>query len=228
MSDAQLDLRASTLADEGPLSRICVTDLQAAKDAAWRKSRGWTHIVSVLMPDEYNVTLLMPEEHKPGVIRARYAIRKHTWIGVRDNCRADLLSHMEKTSAEIVAILGTAGGTQKVLIHCRMGVSRSATVAAAFLIYAYHMSANDALTLLRSRRPGVRPNPSFRRQLDIYETRRHRLYAKTLIGHWLPASPNQPRARALELRRQMLALFRECFRERFYSVSLMLLYLGHE
>lgn len=55
-----------------------------------------------------------------------------------------------------------------VLVHCFAGMSRSATIVCAFLIRYYSLDAETALQLVRSKRAVVRPNPSFRKQLEIY------------------------------------------------------------
>lgn len=52
------------------------------------------------------------------------------------------------------------------LVHCQAGQSRSATVLAAYLIYTFDVSKDEALTFLQSRRPSV--NSKFEAQLDEY------------------------------------------------------------
>eukprot|EP00435_Cladocopium_sp_Y103_P017845 s1287_g4.t1 len=53
----------------------------------------------------------------------------------------------------------------RVLVHCRLGVNRSVTVAAAFLMRRKGFSAEQALQLLRERRPGAQPNEAYCEQL---------------------------------------------------------------
>lgn len=66
----------------------------------------------------------------------------------------------------------------KVLVHCMMGVSRSATCAIAYLMIVKKMSAVDAIRTVRMRRD-IRPNDGFLQQLaDLdNELRRERQYA---------------------------------------------------
>ncbi|KAJ6648661.1 Dual specificity phosphatase 29 [Pseudolycoriella hygida] len=66
----------------------------------------------------------------------------------------------------------------KVLVHCMMGISRSATCALAYLMISRKMSAVDAIRTVRLRRD-VRPNDGFLQQLaDLdNELRRERQYA---------------------------------------------------
>jgi len=58
---------------------------------------------------------------------------------------------------------------QPVLVHCRAGVSRSASVVMAYLMTCQGYSLHDAFFLVRSRRSCVRPNVGFMEQLCEYE-----------------------------------------------------------
>ncbi|KAJ0182686.1 hypothetical protein K1T71_002055 [Dendrolimus kikuchii] len=60
----------------------------------------------------------------------------------------------------------SSGG--RVLVHCMMGVSRSATCALAFLMIKRGMSLTEALSTVRSRRD-IHPNEGFLRQLQQLE-----------------------------------------------------------
>jgi dual specificity phosphatase 12 len=52
-----------------------------------------------------------------------------------------------------------------VLVHCMAGMSRSATLLAHYLMKKYNMNALTALDFIKKRRPIVRPNTGFIRQL---------------------------------------------------------------
>jgi atypical dual specificity phosphatase len=56
-----------------------------------------------------------------------------------------------------------------VLVHCVAGVSRSATICLAYLTKYHCRSLRDAYHLMCSKRPMVRPNIGFWRQLINYE-----------------------------------------------------------
>jgi Dual specificity phosphatase, catalytic domain len=58
---------------------------------------------------------------------------------------------------------------EKVLVHCQAGISRSPTLIAAYLINRYHVTAEQAINFLKSKRAVVDPN--FTDQLKDYETR---------------------------------------------------------
>lgn len=68
----------------------------------------------------------------------------------------------------------------RVLVHCLMGVSRSATLVLAFLMIAMGLTLQEAVAAVRPHRD-VCPNPGFLQQLRILdkglerERRRQRL-----------------------------------------------------
>eukprot|EP01113_Clastostelium_recurvatum_P002280 TRINITY_DN10943_c0_g2_i1.p1 TRINITY_DN10943_c0_g2~~TRINITY_DN10943_c0_g2_i1.p1 ORF type:complete len:178 (+),score=8.56 TRINITY_DN10943_c0_g2_i1:50-583(+) len=55
-----------------------------------------------------------------------------------------------------------------VLFHCAQGVSRSATVLAAYLMAKERISHREAIYRLRKARPVVSPNASFVSQLEMW------------------------------------------------------------
>lgn len=57
----------------------------------------------------------------------------------------------------------------RTLVHCYAGVSRSATIVAAYLISEKSMSVVDAIDYIRARRPVINPNSGFMEQLRIFE-----------------------------------------------------------
>ena len=69
-------------------------------------------------------------------------------------------------SVEFVDYALSGGG--KVLVHCYAGVSRSATVVAAYLMAKRGMTPHEALTHMREKRPCVSPNTGFLRQLTVF------------------------------------------------------------
>jgi protein-tyrosine phosphatase len=58
----------------------------------------------------------------------------------------------------------------RVLIHCKHGQSRSATIAAAWLVAFSSHSVSSALSHLKYCRPKVRPNDGFIQQLHDFES----------------------------------------------------------
>ena len=73
-----------------------------------------------------------------------------------------------------------AQGT-RVLVHCKMGVSRSAATVVAYAMKQYGWSLEQALRHVQELRPIARPNPGFLRQLQTYQgilTARYRVEGK--------------------------------------------------
>ncbi|XP_071525971.1 dual specificity protein phosphatase 3 isoform X2 [Panulirus ornatus] len=73
----------------------------------------------------------------------------------------NISTHFERASKFINEALSSG---DKVLVHCRQGRSRSATIVAAYLMMHRNMTAATALTLLRESRE-IRPNNGFLQQL---------------------------------------------------------------
>jgi trimeric autotransporter adhesin len=66
-------------------------------------------------------------------------------------------------------IQGARAKEGKVLVHCRGGVNRSATVVLAWMMHGEKMILKDAWHLLRSRRSVVSPHEQYIAQLKSYE-----------------------------------------------------------
>ena len=60
--------------------------------------------------------------------------------------------------------------SNRVLVHCNLGISRSTTIILAYLMKTYNATLLDAFKFLRHRRPIVCPNSGFLQQLVDYET----------------------------------------------------------
>ena len=60
-------------------------------------------------------------------------------------------------------------GDDKVLVHCAVGASRSATVVIAYIMWTKKMPFKEALEFVRSKRFVVSPNFGFEDQLKLFE-----------------------------------------------------------
>ncbi|EJT75626.1 hypothetical protein GGTG_05559 [Gaeumannomyces tritici R3-111a-1] len=97
------------------------------------------------------------------------------------NKHADVPSSLDELASKLGAADAKAGATKDavnggdgsqeskrpraVLVHCVMGISRSATAVAAFLMHQYGMSRDQALGHIAKRRPQINPNGAFQKQL---------------------------------------------------------------
>ncbi|WVQ72786.1 hypothetical protein IAR50_002346 [Cryptococcus sp. DSM 104548] len=55
-----------------------------------------------------------------------------------------------------------------VLIHCQAGMSRSASLCAAYLIFTYALSPDQAIQLIKEKREVIEPSDNFIGQLQVY------------------------------------------------------------
>lgn len=92
---------------------------------------------------------------------------KHKVIIIQDSQMANIKQHLND-ALNFVAAASTNKAAPNVLIHCTAGISRSASVAIAYVIRKKKYSAQEALNFVKSRRPIVWPNNSFFRQLDEF------------------------------------------------------------
>ncbi|XP_036272599.1 protein phosphatase Slingshot homolog 3 [Pipistrellus kuhlii] len=93
---------------------------------------------------------------------------RFTYHNVRlwDEESAQLLPHWKETHRFLEA--ARAQGT-RVLVHCKMGVSRSAATVVAYAMKQYGWGLEQALRHVQELRPIARPNPGFLRQLQTYQ-----------------------------------------------------------
>lgn len=90
--------------------------------------------------------------------------RSKLWLD--DTPQTYIYPHLELQSDQIQAIIADGG---RVLVHCVAGVSRSASICLAYLTKYKCRSLRDAYHLMASKRPMVRPNLGFWRQLIAFE-----------------------------------------------------------
>jgi len=78
----------------------------------------------------------------------------------------DLMKYWDQTFNFIKECIGEGG---KVLVHCKMGISRSASTVVAFAMKYFQWSMEDTIAHVKKRRTIINPNDGFRRQLSVYE-----------------------------------------------------------
>ncbi|KAJ7582546.1 protein-tyrosine phosphatase-like protein [Mycena floridula] len=127
--------------------RIILGNLKSARSPTMISTKKVTHIVSVC-----------PDFPSTGP--------NHFVVPVQDQEYEDLLVHFTATYNFIHTAVEKGG---VVLIHCQMGISRSATVLAAYLMKARQTTAPEALEIIKQSRPQIQPNYGFLKQLDIYQ-----------------------------------------------------------
>lgn len=69
----------------------------------------------------------------------------------------------------LLAYIDEAMTNGNILVHCDMGISRSASVIIAWLMTRKGMSLCDAYSYVKSKRSIIQPNPGFIKQLKTLE-----------------------------------------------------------
>ncbi|XP_075070189.1 protein phosphatase Slingshot homolog 1 [Mixophyes fleayi] len=87
-------------------------------------------------------------------------------IRVYDEESTDLLSHWNEAYNFISK---AKKNNSKCLVHCKMGVSRSASTVIAYAMKEYGWSMEKAYNYVKQKRSVARPNAGFKRQLSEYE-----------------------------------------------------------
>ncbi|CAK5081819.1 unnamed protein product [Meloidogyne enterolobii] len=87
-------------------------------------------------------------------------------IPVNDTYSAKLLPHFD-SAYQFIETAKQEG--EKVLIHCLAGISRSPTVAIAYVMRSRKMTNDEAYNFVKCRRPTISPNFNFLGQLFEYE-----------------------------------------------------------
>jgi hypothetical protein len=133
-------------------------------------------------------------------------------IPVVDSRETDLGQYFEESNRFIDSARAAHG---QVLVHCRAGRSRSATLVCAYLIAKGGLQTEEALQLVRSARPIAQPNPSFLEQLQALENG----YVQTLDAlavrdSWHPATSSMEDCRATGPLRSCSSLGQVYYRSR--------------
>ncbi|KAJ3560233.1 hypothetical protein NP233_g10974 [Leucocoprinus birnbaumii] len=135
--------------------RLYLGNWVAAGDAKMLTKLGITHVVSML-------------EIEPGIPDVIKETNK-LHVRVNDSADTNILRHLEETTNFIKAAL--ANENNRVLVHCLMGISRSATAVCAYMIATEKMTGAEAIAYVQKKRPIVCPNLGFRQQLNIYASK---------------------------------------------------------
>ncbi|KAJ8722694.1 hypothetical protein PYW07_003874 [Mythimna separata] len=87
-------------------------------------------------------------------------------IRVYDDEKTDLLKHWDNTYKYINKARNEGS---KVLVHCKMGISRSASVVIAYAMKAFNWNFEKALKHVKAKRSCIKPNTNFLNQLETYQ-----------------------------------------------------------
>ena len=135
----------------------------------------WEGSLDVQELDKRNIraVLCLNMREKPAHMIDKYIENgiKHKQIFIEDGMGANIMRYFP----EIYRFIVEESDRHGVLIHCTAGISRSATAVASYLLRS-GMNANPNMNLetvlryMKSQRGCISPNPSFIKQLQVYET----------------------------------------------------------
>lgn len=141
---------------------VYIGNSQSAQDLNWLMDTGITHIVNTAVEIPNYFDSKIGDRSSPQPFRFHYFN-----IPLRDNPTMgdeDLLSVLERTYRYMNAVIKLSPNT-KILVHCHMGKSRSASVVIYYLMRSRGWSFVDALKFAQSKRSIVSPNMWYVRQL---------------------------------------------------------------
>uniref|UniRef100_A0A8C3WZ83 Dual specificity protein phosphatase 8 n=1 Tax=Catagonus wagneri TaxID=51154 RepID=A0A8C3WZ83_9CETA len=107
-------------------------------------------------------------------------------VPINDNYCEKLLPWLDKS---IEFIDKAKLSSCQVIVHCLAGISRSATIAIAYIMKTMGMSSDDAYRFVKDRRPSISPNFNFLGQLLEYERSLKLLAALQGDGASHPGTP---------------------------------------
>ena len=127
--------------------KIYLGGIEGAKEIEYLKQEGITNILT-LIGDE------SPDYEKGLFEREK--------LYVDDISREDLFKHF-RFSIEFIE------ESKKIYIHCFAGMSRSATIVIAYLMWKNHLKFNDAFNFVKEKRKCIEPNNGFIIQLRYFD-----------------------------------------------------------
>jgi len=95
-----------------------------------------------------------------------FKLTLNVYYQIRDTEREEIFPYLDEVVEYVDDAIKNNG---KVFLHCIKGISRSATLIAAYLIKKQGKTTDEAIKILQNIRPIVDPNPYFRKQLKEYE-----------------------------------------------------------
>ncbi|CAI2372035.1 unnamed protein product [Moneuplotes crassus] len=163
-------------------------NISAASDLKYLQKHGITHIVRVIKGDFGKV--FMDNYGSKSAI-------KYKIIQVNDLPSENIQKYFESAYEFIDTALQSNKGTtiNKVLVHCQVGMSRSATIVISYLMRKFpDMTLTKAFRFVKSKRPIVNPNEGFIRQLKAYQSSLENLRFKETMSKRIVAGLSNVRS----------------------------------
>lgn len=129
--------------------RVFISNSAIASSKKWLTSHGITHIV--------NCAQELPNYHSRDF--------RYMALSMQDMPSEPIVNRLDPSYKFIMGAL-LSSNKNKVLIHCHMGMSRSATIAIHYLMRRWRMTFLQAYQYLKQRHPITQPNNGYAYQLQ--------------------------------------------------------------
>jgi hypothetical protein len=150
----------SLLASEVIQGRLFVGNFENAVDPVYLESSQFTHVLNVS-----GWGSLACQRHWDKVFGSSQSPPIWMTVKVRDLPRANIAAVFSDCFEFLDGALAKGNGSTKVLLHCQAGVSRSATVAIAYLMHRHKWTLDVAYSHVLAARSIIKPNKGFMAQL---------------------------------------------------------------
>lgn len=124
---------------------------QAAKSKTLLKQEGITSVLSIL-----DTEIDVPKDQ----------ISNHLWLLMEDYPDVDIAPIVEQA---LKFVHEAQQNNEKVLVHCQMGMSRSASIMVSLVQKLWGMEPKEALDFVNSKRPVIDINYGFKKQIKRSE-----------------------------------------------------------
>lgn len=156
---------------------ILLTNVWNALDISLLAQHQVTHVVSAMKDEHIPQEVLSGAWFKHGGSiplpngQGRYPRPKRIEVPLDDSPKAPLLSLLERA---VDFIRGAVANSENavILVHCFQGVSRSSSVVLAYLMDAEEMTLEEAMKMVKAKRPIIKPNAGFLQQLANWQAGR--------------------------------------------------------
>ena len=136
------------------IPRVFLGSLEAAENKAFLLENRITHVIGCML-ERFHYDNRLASVH-------------YRLTFLDDTPSTDLAPHLERVYKWLEETLNE-NSYNRVLIHCRMGVSRSPAILCCYLMKKNRLSYIEAMNLIKLKRPIVDINAGFERQLQILE-----------------------------------------------------------
>jgi hypothetical protein len=118
--------------------------------------------------DSFNVivNLAFPTNGAPhlGIVDSDVNGKRVITIGIYDSPDEPMLDILKDVMPRLMELPNDT----RILFHCHAGISRSTTIATAYLSKRFGLTLNQTLDFIRSKRHIIQPNPGFIKALDAF------------------------------------------------------------